>query len=167
MKVSSFVAAALIGVAVLTPSAQAQAVSVSPELKAQLVYLVQEEKLARDVYTTLYAATGVRQFSNISSSERTHMTLMQGILKTYGIADPTVGLPVGSFKDASLSALYKKLIASGKTSTTAALAAGVAIEKKDITDINVMLKDNPPADVTSVLQRLLSGSKSHLAAFAR
>ena len=54
-----------------------------------------------------------------------------------------------------------------KKSTTEALAAGVAIEKKDIADLNVMLKENPPADVTFVLQRLLNGSKNHLAAFTR
>ena len=114
MKVSSLIAAAFIGVVMVTPAVQAQAVSVSPKLKAQLVYLVQEEKLARDAYTTLYAATGVRQFSNISSAEQTHMNLMQGILKTYGIADPTVGLPVGSFKDVTLADLYKKLVASEK-----------------------------------------------------
>lgn len=167
MKVSSLIAAAFIGVVMVTPAVQAQAVSVSPKLKAQLVYLVQEEELARDAYKTLYAATGVRQFSNISSAEQTHMNLMQGILKTYGIADPTVGLPVGSFKDVTLADLYKKLVASGKNSTTEALAAGVAIEKKDIADLNVMLKENPPADVTFVLQRLLNGSKNHLAAFTR
>lgn len=167
MKISSYLASALVSIAILAPLTSAQAVSVSPELKSQLIYLVQEEKLARDVYTTLYAATGVRQFNNISSSEQTHMSLMQNILKIYGITDPTIGLVPGSFRDSSLTTLYKKLVSSGKVSTTAALAAGVAIEKKDITDINVILKENPPADVNSVLQRLLSGSKNHLAAFTR
>lgn len=167
MKISSYLIGALVTIATLTPLASAQAVSVSPELKSQLIYLVQEEKLARDVYTTLYAVTGVRQFNNISSSEQTHMTLVQNLLKTYGIADPTIGLAPGSFKDSSLTALYKKLVSSGKASTSAALAAGVAIEKKDIADINTMLKATTPSDVTSALQRLFSGSKNHLAAFTR
>lgn len=167
MKVSVLIFAPILSIALLVPVVGAQAVTVSPKLEAQLVYLVQEEKLARDAYTTLYAATGARQFKNISSSEQTHMALMQGLLKTYGITDPTIGLPIGSFKDSSLTALYKKLVSSGKASTTAALTSGIAIEKKDISDINLMLAENPPADVTSVLQRLLSGSKNHLAAFTR
>jgi len=167
MKRTALLGLGMVAVLSFGPLVSAQAATPSPTLKAQLIYLVQEEKLARDVYTTLYSATGLRSFNNISKSEQTHMTLMQDLLKTYGITDPTIGLPVGSFKDASLTALYKQLVTSGKTSTTAALAAGVAIEKKDITDINTILKVNQAADVTYVLDRLLSGSKNHLAAFTR
>jgi hypothetical protein len=167
MKRTALLGLGMVAVLSFGPLVSAQAATASPTLKAQLIYLVQEEKLARDVYTTLYSATGLRQFNNISKSEQTHMTLMQDLLKTYGITDPTIGLPVGSFKDASLTALYKQLVTSGKTSTTAALASGVAIEKKDITDISTILKVNQAADVTYVLDRLLSGSKSHLAAFTR
>ena len=45
---STFTIAALIGVAVL-PLATAATPTVSATLKAQLIYIIQEEKLARDV----------------------------------------------------------------------------------------------------------------------
>ena len=135
--------------------------------KLQLQYLVEEEKLARDVYTTLYAKTGLNQFKNISKAEQTHMDLMRGLLKTYGIKDPTIGKAVGKFNNASLAALYKKLIADGSVSLVAALNVGIAVEEKDIADIKMILKTKLPDDVKYVLDRLLAGSYNHLAAFTR
>ena len=129
--------------------------------------MVEEEKLARDVYTTLYAKTGLNQFKNISKAEQTHMDLVRGLLKTYGIKDPTIGKAVGKFNNASLAALYKKLIADGSVSLVAALNAGIAVEEKDIADIKKILKVKQPDDVKYVLDRLLAGSYNHLAAFTR
>ena len=40
---------------------------------ASLAFMREEEKLARDVYTNLYAKWGVSIFNNISKSEQTHM----------------------------------------------------------------------------------------------
>jgi hypothetical protein len=95
------------------------------------------------------------------------MDLMRGLLKTYGIKDPTIGKAVGKFNNASLAALYKKLIADGSVSLVAALNAGIAVEKKDIADIDKILKTKQPDDVKYVLDRLLAGSYNHLAAFTR
>lgn len=164
---AALIAGSLSALISLTPMAMAQAATTSPELTKQLVYLVQEEKLAHDVYTTLSARTGLRQFSNIAGAEQTHMAQVQGLLAAYGIADPTVGLPVGAFKDASLTALYKQLVASGSASSAAALAAGAAVEKKDIADITAMMGNNPAADISAVLVNLRNGSLRHLAAFTR
>jgi hypothetical protein len=145
----------------------AQAATLTATMKTQLTYLVEEEKLARDVYVTLYSKTGVRQFNNINRAEQTHMGLVQGLLKTYSIKDPTVGKALGVFSNKSLAALYKKLISDGSVSTSAALAAGVLVEKTDIKDVTSLIKTKPPTDVQLVLDRLLSGSQRHLVAFNR
>ncbi|MFA7324088.1 MAG: DUF2202 domain-containing protein [Candidatus Nanopelagicales bacterium] len=167
MNKKALLTAGLAAIFALGPLVAAQAATLSPSMSKQLVYLVQEEKLARDVYTTLYARTGVRQFKNIASAEQSHMSQVEALLRTYGIADPTIGLAAGSFKDASLTALYKKLVANGSTSAAAALASGVAIEKKDINDINTLMQENPPTDISAVLVNLRNGSQRHLAAFSR
>ena len=129
--------------------------------------MVEEEKLARDVYATLYTKTGLNQFKNINKAEQTHMDLLRGLLKTYGIKDPTIGKAVGKFNNASLAALYKKLIADGSVSLVAALNVGIAVEEKDIADIKMILKTKLPDDVKYVLDRLIAGSYNHLAAFTR
>lgn len=149
------------------PIAQGVAATLPAATKASLIFMVEEEKLARDVYTTLYAKTGLRQFANISKAEQTHMDLMKGLLKTYGIKDPTIGKAVGKFNSAALTALYKKLIADGSLSLVAALNAGIAVEEKDIADVKMILKTKLPDDVKYVMDRLIAGSYNHLAAFTR
>jgi hypothetical protein len=151
----------------IAPAAQGVTATLPAGTKASLAFMVEEEKLARDVYATLYTKTGLNQFKNINKAEQTHMDLMRGLLKTYGIKDPTIGKAVGKFNNASLAALYKKLIADGSVSLVAALNAGIAVEKKDIADIDKILKTKQPDDVKYVLDRLLAGSYNHLAAFTR
>jgi hypothetical protein len=88
-------------------------------------------------------------------------------LVSYNIVDPTVGLAEGEFLDQDLQALYDSLLASGSVDRAGAIAAGIAVEEKDIADIEIMLASELPSDVASVLERLLSGSQNHLAAFLR
>jgi hypothetical protein len=139
----------------------------SSTLAEILTFIVQEEKLAHDLYVQLASTSGSQQFANIVNSESTHISLVQGLLVSYNIVDPTVGLAEGEFLDQDLQALYDSLLASGSVDRAGAIAAGIAVEEKDIADIEVMLASELPSDVASVLERLLSGSQNHLAAFLR
>ena len=132
-----------------------------------LTFIVQEEKLAHDLYVQLARTSGAVQFQNILNSESTHISLVQGLLATYNIVDPTIGLAEGEFVDQELQALYDSLLASGSVDRAGAIAAGIAVEEKDIADLEAMLATDLPSDVASVLERLLSGSQNHLAAFQR
>jgi hypothetical protein len=136
-------------------------------LAEMLTFIVQEEKLAHDLYVQLASTSGAQQFANIVNSESTHISLVQGLLVSYNIVDPTVGLAEGEFVNQDLQALYDSLLASGSVDRAGAIAAGIAVEEKDIADIEVMLATDLPSDVASVLERLLSGSQNHLAAFQR
>lgn len=136
-------------------------------LAEMLTFIVQEEKLAHDLYVQLASTSGAVQFQNVLNSESTHISLVQGLLTTYNIVDPTVGLAEGEFVNQDLQALYDSLLASGSVDRAGAIAAGIAVEEKDIADIEVMLASELPSDVVSVLERLLSGSQNHLAAFQR
>ena len=151
----------------VVPTAQGVAATLPSSTKSSLIFMVEEEKLARDVYITLYAKTGLRQFANINKAEQTHMDLMRTLLKTYKIVDPSIGMAVGKFKNKELATLYKKLIVDGSVSLVAALNAGIAVEKKDIADIDKILKVAQPADIKLVLDRLVAGSYNHLAAFTK
>ena len=136
-------------------------------LAEMLTFIVQEEKLAHDLYVQLASTSGAQQFANIVNSESTHISLVQGLLVSYNIVDPTVGLAVGEFVNQDLQALYDSLLASGSVDRAGAIAAGIAVEEKDIADLEAMLATDLPSDVASVLERLLSGSQNHLAAFLR
>jgi len=131
-----------------------------------LIYLIEEEKLAHDVYTVLGDLWGSNVFTNILASETSHQDQVLALLASHGIADPRSS-EIGVFTDPDLQALYDQLITQGSVSLADAYAAGVTIEEKDITDLTVAMGTTIDTDVLATLQRLLSGSESHLAAFSR
>ncbi len=131
-----------------------------------LVYLIEEEKLAYDVYVTLYDMWGSNVFTNISASEVTHQDRVAGLLDTAGVEDPRSST-VGVFVNPELQALYDQLVAQGSVSKTAAFEVGVAIEELDIADITKMLTTVTDPQIVSVLESLRSASENHLAAFQR
>lgn len=50
-----------------------QAITLDQQEKDAILYMREEEKLARDVYEFLYAKWNVNTFGNIRRSEQTHM----------------------------------------------------------------------------------------------
>lgn len=58
--------------------------------RTSLIYMREEEKLARDVYLTLYDTWGQQIFSNIASSEQTHTDAIKTLIERYDIADPVI-----------------------------------------------------------------------------
>ena len=69
----------------------------SADEAAALLFMREEEKLARDVYNTLSATWGIQSFSNIASSEQMHMDEIKVLLDRYALTDPA--LAPGQFTD--------------------------------------------------------------------
>lgn len=139
----------------------------SAEAAADLRFVREEEKLARDVYLALQQRTGLVVFSNISRSEAQHMSAMLSLLQRYGVADPVGNAGAGAFVDAAIQGLYDDLVARGQASLVDALWVGAFIEEFDIVDIRGRLQSGPPADVVATCESLMKGSRNHLRAFAR
>lgn len=131
-----------------------------------LTYLIEEEKLAHDVYTYLYDMYGSKVFGNILESESTHQDKVMELLDAYVIADPRDS-ELGVFNDPALQALYDQLIAKGSISAQDAFEVGVMIEEKDIADITDQLALTSDSQIVTVLEKLRSGSENHLRAFNR
>jgi hypothetical protein len=132
-----------------------------------LTFMVQEEKLARDVYALATDEYGDRVFVNINRAESNHMAELQVLLDRYDVTDPTANAALGRFADEELTGMYADLQAQVATDRAGAIAAGIAIETADIADLKDALELRAPADVTAVLENLLAGSERHLAAFQR
>jgi len=130
-----------------------------------LLYMREEEKLAHDVYVTLYNVWGTPVFQNIANSEQTHTEAVKNLLEIYGLEDPAVSTPVGVFVNADLQALYNDLIAWGSQSLADALKVGAAIEEIDILDLQANLQTLTALDIQQVYENLLFGSQNHLRAF--
>jgi len=153
----------------VTP-ASAKAVSVSGAYlsaseQEDLIFMREEEKLAHDVYVTLYAAWRLPVFQNIANSEATHTAAVKRLLDQYGIADPTVGKGVGEFTNPDLQKLYDKLVLQGAKSLGEALKVGITIEEIDILDLQTRIARTTNAQIQLVYSNLLRGSENHLRAF--
>ena len=130
-----------------------------------LLLMREEEKLARDVYLTLYDVWGLPVFKNIASSEQQHTDSVKSLLDAYGIEDPVQDDTIGVFTNANLQAICDDLTAQGKESQEAALRVGAAIEEIDILDLQDGLAETSDPNITMVYNRLMSGSYNHLRAF--
>lgn len=141
-----------------------QIMAITEKQKADLVFMYQEEKLARDVYTYFSKIYDLKVFGNIAKSEENHMEQIETLLMTYKI--PVPKLKVGEFSDEELKALYDKLIRQGKISEKEALKVGILIEDKDMADLKEKIK-NSPDDIKFVYSNLLKGSENHKKAFSK
>lgn len=132
-----------------------------------LTFMREEEKLARDVYTALGAQYELPVFSNIARSESTHMAAVKDLLDAFSIPDPVGEDAAGRFEDDSLAALYAELMDQGGVSLEDALRVGIAIEEKDIADLEARIAATDREDLKTVYESLLRGSERHLQAFTQ
>jgi hypothetical protein len=130
-----------------------------------ITYIREEEKLARDVYLTLYEVYEASIFANISESEQRHMDALKRLIDKHELEDPVADDAVGNFTNPVFAKLYIDLVDKGKMSYCHALQVGIDIELLDIKDIEYALTDVEARDVTRVFNNLLSGSYNHLNAF--
>jgi hypothetical protein len=150
-----------------TNNTTARAVSgnLSDAEQEDLIFMREEEKLARDVYLTLYDQWGLRIFQNIAASEQNHTDSIKSLLDRYGLADPATGNDMGEFANPDLQALYDQLTADGSQSVVAALRVGAVIEEIDILDLLEAIAHTDRADIIRVYGNLARGSENHLRAF--
>lgn len=125
----------------------------------------EEEKLARDVYITLYNKWGVNIFTNISSSEQTHMDAILMLLNKYSLTDPVGSNAVGVFTNTTLQTLYNQLVAQGNASVLDAYKVGATIEDLDIFDLKTALISIDNQDIHLVYDMLTKGSRNHMRSF--
>ena len=129
-----------------------------------LLFMWQEEKMAKDVYTYLYGKYQLRVFDNISKSEAIHQQAVTRLLEAYMVPLPENDQP-GIFDNQEIQDLYDNLISIGNESNIGGLTAGAMIEEKDILDLKNNLNETDNPWLTRVFSNLLKASENHLRAF--
>jgi hypothetical protein len=178
----SILAVFLVAMAGVTTSMAAPAegnkdnsVSMQNELtdeEKDLLFMREEEKLARDIYINMDKEWGlrVRVFSKIFPSEQRHMDAIEVLLEKYGLPDPVANeLVLDEFVNDYLQNLYVDLMIQGSISVDAALHVGAVIEEIDIIDLQLaIMRTNPEhTDIIDTYESLMCGSRNHLRAFVR
>ena len=131
--------------------------------ESALLFMLEEEKLARDTYTYLYGMWPINQFANIKNSEQTHMNAVERLLISNNISYSI--LPAGEFNNSDLQSLYNQFVEEGSVSLINALKIGATIEDKDIMDLQRYIDATNNNQVISVFERLKCGSSNHLRSF--
>lgn len=162
---------------------------------AHLIFMREEEKLARDVYLTMASLyPDASTFSTIGTqSEQTHTDTVRDMLAKYGIPDPnpdannlpgSIGVFTGEDYGWYFTEKYLALVEQGRTSLLAALYAGAFIEELDMLDIvgcpKVIVETSSSIDegqcgltytdepaLQNMYTHLVEGSKDHLRSYVK
>ncbi|HEX6849354.1 MAG TPA: DUF2202 domain-containing protein [Chitinophagaceae bacterium] len=147
----------------------AQTSALNQKEKDAIIYMREEEKLARDVYNFLFEKWEMNPFGNIRQSEQTHMDRIKILITTYKLEDPVAknGDKPGVFSNSFLQNLYIQLTKSGSESVTAALKAGAKIEELDIADLEERIAQTTNREIINTFNYLKQASENHLRAFTR
>lgn len=131
--------------------------------KKALLFMLEEEKLARDTYTFLDNKWSIEQFAMIKNAEQKHMDAIASVLDDYDISYTI--LPAGEFAEAKLQALYDQFEEDGVISDSLALRIGATVEDVDIQDLLDFENASSNDDVINVFSKLRCGSRNHMRKF--
>jgi len=137
-----------------------------PEIE-EVLYMRQEEKLARDVYLTFSDTWLADVFETIAASEQRHMDAVGRIIEAQELEDSVDEDTVGAFTDPFFTGLYTDLTEAGNVSYVDALKTGAYIEELDLADLALALDIVENTHLIQVLENLQRGSRNHLRAFVR
>tara|TARA_R110002012_G_scaffold242788_1_gene417258 strand:- start:101856 stop:102461 length:606 start_codon:yes stop_codon:yes gene_type:complete len=130
---------------------------------AALLFMLEEEKLARDTYIYLNDLWSINQFANIQNSEQSHMNAIENQLIINNI-EYTI-LPHGEFENQDLQELYNQFETDGAVSSANAFQIGATIEDLDIVDLQDYIDSTLNTTLISIFRKLQCGSRNHLRSF--
>ncbi len=165
MSYISFFGLILIGQFGIAQSSQ----MLSDSEKEDLAFLLEEEKLARDIYVVFHEEWGLRAFDNISKAEQKHMDKLHNLAVKHGLAIPysiQKNQP-GTFDNEVIQSLYDESIVSGRNSIVEALKSGVEIEETDISDLITALENTKNPQLQKVYTNLKEASERHLQTYVK
>lgn len=131
--------------------------------KDALLFMLEEEKMARDTYEYLNDFWGMVQFANIELSEQSHMNAVANLLEINNIQYNI--LPEGEFENINLQNLYNQFVIDGQLNSVKALQIGALIEDLDIVDLENNLNATKNTSIIEVFESLQCGSRNHLRTF--
>lgn len=147
----------------------ATAATLSERESLGLLFIWEEEKMARDLYTALYEKHSDPIFSDLARSEQSHMDQARAIMDKFSLAAPrNPGKDEqGVFENQTLQKIYNELLARGTASHEDALKAAATFEEISIIDLKKELYATQTQDAAIMYQGLLAGSEKHLRSIVR
>jgi hypothetical protein len=137
--------------------------ALSPEAGRALLFQIDEERMARELYTALGAKWGLTPFTRIPQAEARHESVLRQLATRAGLALPTA--VAGRFDDPEVQKRYDALLALGLESADSALRVGAYVEEVDIADLNTLIATTDSTALKDTATALKTASGHHLTAF--
>lgn len=128
-----------------------------------VLFQIEEERMARELYVALGEKWGARQFRRIPQAERRHEDMLRALAARADLAVPAA-VPA-KFASSVIQQRYDTLLARGLVSETEALAVGAVVERQDIADLQALRPQVAGTDLAPLVDALEAASERHLAAF--
>jgi len=131
--------------------------------KDGLLFIWEEERVARDLYASLYDKNNLTIFLDLVRSESSHMDQARAVMEKHGLAVPPD--EPGIFQNQTLQEMHDQLLAEGLQSDQDALTVAAVFEEISIADLEKELSASQANDVRTVYEGLLAGSRKHLRSY--
>lgn len=134
-----------------------------------VLYLLEQEKLAHDVYRSLDTMWVTDIFNRVANEEYQHVGKLSAVAAEFMINVPNHfnEYPMGQFIDTKLRRLYGELMAAANFSLEDAYRACAALEERKMYDLKVALKE-PNFELENLTYKaLLLGSEDNFKVFVR
>lgn len=139
--------------------------TLSAGARQALLFQIDEERMAGELYAAFGAKWGLQPFANIPKAEARHESVLRQLATRAGLALPSA--VAGRFDDAEVQQRYDALLALGLESADSALRVGAYVEEVDIADLNTLIATTDSTALQAAAQALRTASGHHLAAFVR
>lgn len=130
-----------------------------------LLYMREEEKMARDLYKEWYRTWKITPFKSIANSEQKHMDSIKVLITQFSLKDP-VKSEEGKFTNATIQKLFNELKSKGDESVLSALKSAIIVEETDIHDLNSGISNTSDVNIKRVYNNLRQGSVNHKSTFS-
>ena len=134
-----------------------------------ILLMLEEEKLARDVYLALDEKWNSTVFSHISNAEQRHYDKMNALAKQFNLTIPAsvANDEKGKFLNKKLQQAYDEMVEIGKVSLENALRIGANVEELDIQDLTEAIAQTENEKIIKVYVQLKQASEKHLRSFIK
>lgn len=127
-----------------------------------LLWMREDERLARDVYVALARRWGTGPFAAMAGAKETHIEAVRLLIDRYGVGDPEPATMAGRYADPAIGLLHQELVTTGSASFVDGLKVGARIEERTIVDLLARASAHP--DFAMVYAELERASRNHLRA---
>jgi hypothetical protein len=133
------------------------------EARAALLFQIDEERMARELYAAFGAKWGLPPFANIPQAEARHEAVLRQLATRASLAAPTAA--AGRFDSTEVQQRYDALLALGLESADSALRAAAFVEEQDIADLQTLIATTDNEALKTAATALKTASGHHLNAF--